>query len=129
MAPRLSKLHGDQIDAAFYENPHLSNQELALWFDCNIRSIQRRKKNLKKRLEDSWDPRKKPGRKAKVTPSIIEYAEELVDRYKTIYLDELGDFIYIDFGVQLDLPQLSRLLATARISHKKATTNDDLIKA
>jgi hypothetical protein len=58
----------------------------------------------------------------------------LIERDPTFYLDEMADFIFMEFGVMLDNPRVSRLLKSLETTHKRlsvraAQRNDTLINA
>ena len=48
------------------------------------------------------DNRRKAGRPRIITPELLEYVIALIERNATLYQDEVADFIYMEFGIQLD---------------------------
>ena len=50
---------------------------------------------------------------------MLEYAVALIERDPTLYLDEVADFLCMEFGIQLEKSQVSRLWKNASVLHKK----------
>ena len=132
MAPNLSKRVRDALDESLRDNPQIDPHEIAMLYGIST-VIKRRA--LVRRIElTGTDNRRKAGRPRIITPELLEYAIALIERNATLYQDEVADFIYMEFGIQLDQPQVSRLLKQAGISHKKLSVqacqrNEVLISA
>jgi len=54
-----------------------------------------------------------------ITLDIRQYVEDLIDRFNILYLNEITDFIYIEFDIILSVPTVCRLLKSIRLSYKK----------
>ena len=134
MAPNLSKRVRDALDESLRDNPQIDPHEIAILYGT-IYSIVIKRRALVRRIElTGTDTRRKAGRPRIITPELLEYAIALIERNATLYQDEVADFIYMEFGIQLDQPQVSRLLKQAGISHKKLSVqacqrNEVLISA
>jgi len=119
MAPRLSKEEGDEIDEAIYNDPIIDLNKLAACYRVVYSTIQRRKKKLEEQLYTRIDPRKSAGPSPLVTPEIWQYVEDLIERHQMLYLDEVADYVYMEFDVKLSISIVCRILKSARISYKK----------
>lgn len=134
MAPNLSKRVRDALDESLRDNPQIDPHEIAVLYGTTY-SIVIKRRALVCRIElTGTDTRRKAGRPRIITPELLEYAIALIERNATLYQDEVADFIYMEFGIQLDQSQVSRLLKQAGISHKKLSVqacqrNEVLISA
>jgi transposase len=134
MAPRLSKAASVAVDRFLTENPAIDPKEVAELFTISYQSVIARRKGLRMREATGIDNRKVAGRPRLVTDEIREWVIELLIRDPTLYQDEIAQYIWVEFGVDLDIPQVSRLLKDERISRKKvlvsaAQQNEVLIAA
>jgi transposase len=119
MAPRLLKEEGDEINDYIYNDPNIDLNELAAVYRVHYSTVQHYKKNLIDRILLGYNPRIPASRVTLITPDIRQYVEDLIDRFNTLYLDEITDYVYIEFDVILSVSTVCRLLKGARISHKK----------
>ena len=134
MAPRLSKRDADAIDECLRDNPQCDMKEVAVLYGCTYNAVSRRRANIRRISLTGVDHRHKAGRPRIVTPEMLEYAVALIERDPTLYLDEVADFLYMEFGIQLEKSQVSRLWKNAGVSHKKLSVqacqrNEVLISA
>ena len=119
MAPNLSKRVRDALDESLRDNPQIDPHEIAVLYGTTYSTVIKRRALVRRIELTGTDTRRKAGRPRIITPELLEYAIALIERNATLYQDEVADFIYMEFGIQLDQPQVSRLLKQAGISHKK----------
>jgi transposase len=119
MAPWLLKEEGNEINDYIYNDPNIDLNKLAAVYGVYYSIVQRRKKNLIDRILLGYDPRIPTSRATLITPDIRQYVEDLINRFNTLYLDEIVDYVYMEFDVILSILIVCRLLKGARISYKK----------
>ncbi len=99
MAPNLSKRVRDALDESLRDNPQIDPHEVTILYST-IYSIVIKRRALICRIEltgvDNWY---KPGRPRIITPKILEYVIALIKRDSTLYLNEVADYLYIEFGI------------------------------
>ncbi len=99
MAPNLSKRVRDALDESLRDNPQIDPHEVAVLYGTTY-SIVIKRRALIRRIElTGVDNRRKPGRPRIITPEILEYAIALIKRDSTLYLDEVADYLYMEFGI------------------------------
>jgi len=99
MAPRLEKRDVDAMDECLRDNPQVDLNEVAVLYSTTYSTVRRRMANIRRISLEGKDHRRKAGRPKLVTDEMLEYAIALIDRDPTFYLDEVADFIYMEFGV------------------------------
>jgi transposase len=119
MAPRLSKRESDALDEFLRDNLQVDSHEVAALYSVTHGIINKRKAVIRRIALTGIDNRSKGGRPKIIIPEILEYAIALIARDSTLYLDEVADYLFMEFGIQLDIPQVSRLWKQAGVSHKK----------
>jgi transposase len=119
MPAKLSKRDSAALDDSLRDNPQLDPNEVAILYSVTYSTIMRRKAILRRIELTGTDNRSKGSCPRIITPKILEYAIALIERNATLYQNEVADFIFMEFGIQLDQPQVSKLLKQAGISHKK----------
>ena len=118
MAPNISKRDAERIDEALHDNPNIDMNELACLFQTSYNTIQKRRASLRLRMGPDYKLNK-CGRPSIITDEIRDYVQSIIERNPTVYLDEIADFVFMEFGIQIDNPRVSRLLKALRTSHKK----------
>ena len=119
MAPNLSKRVRDALDESLRDNPQIDSHEITVLYGTIYSTVIKRRALVRRIELTGTDTRHKAGRPRIITPELLEYTITLIKHNATLYQDEVTDFIYMEFGIQLDQPQVSRLLKQAGISHKK----------
>jgi transposase len=118
MAPNLSKRERDRIDEALRDNPNVDMRELAYLFQTTYSTIQKRRATIRLQQEPGY-VRNRGGRPSIITDEIRHYMAALIKRDPTFYLDEMADFIFMEFGVMLDNPRVLRLLKSLETTYKR----------
>ena len=97
MAPNLSKRDRDRIDEALRDNDNLDMRELAALFHTTYSTIQKRRAVVRSRPAGTVLNR--GGRPSIITDDIRRYVHALIERFPSIYLDEIADYIFMEFGI------------------------------
>ena len=119
MAPRLSKRESDALDKFLYNNLQVDSHEVTALYSITHGIINKRKAIICRIALISVNNWSKGNCLKIVTLEILEYAIALIARDSTLYLDEVADYLFMEFGIQLDISQVSRLWKQAGVSHKK----------
>jgi hypothetical protein len=99
MAPNLSKRVRDALDESLYNNPQIDPHEVAMLYSTTY-SIVIKHRALIRRIElTGINNRRKLGYPRIIMPKILEYAIALIKRDSTLYLNEVADYLYIEFGI------------------------------
>jgi hypothetical protein len=102
MALRLSKCNGDAIDEYLYDNPQIDPYEIAILYNITYNIVIKRKALLHQIELISINNRNKGGHSRIITLEIVKYIITLIKCNITLYQDEIIDYIYIEFNIQLN---------------------------
>jgi hypothetical protein len=99
MALNLSKRVRDTLDESLRDNPQIDPHEIAMLYSTTYSIVIKRKALLRQIELTGVDNRQKPGRPCIITPEILEYTIALIERDSTLYLDEVANYLYMEFGI------------------------------
>jgi hypothetical protein len=99
MAPNLTKRVRDALDETLRDNPQIDPHEIAALYGTTYSTVIKRRALLYRIELTGVDNRHKPGRPHIITPEILEYAIALIARDSTLYLNEVADYLYIEFDI------------------------------
>jgi transposase len=84
---------------------------------CSTRTVKSHRANLR-RFGTTTTPRNRGGRQRSITPSMLEALLELLDEQSDLYLDELAEFLLVEYDCRISLPTISRTLKLSGWSKK-----------
>jgi transposase len=117
MAPNLAVSQHAQIRDMIISK--FANATIARTVRCSTRSLQRIRLNLR----CFGTPKAPPngvGRRRTITPPMLSALLEHLIENPELYQDEMANFLYEEFEVQVTVPTISRALASAGWSRKAA---------
>jgi hypothetical protein len=79
--------------------------------------VKAHRANLR-RFGTTTAPRNRGGRQRSITPSMLEALLELLDEQSDLYLDELTEFLLVEYECRVSLPTISRTLKLSGWSKK-----------
>lgn len=109
------------MDDILRETPECDVQSIAEAFKVTPKTVWYRRKALWERITTGVDMRMPPGFASAVLPEYKEFALELLTWDPTLYLDEIADHLYAEFGEKalFSTTTIWRMWKEAKISHKK----------
>ena len=102
MAPNLSKRVRDALDESLRDNPQIDPYEIVVLYGIIYSTVIKRRALIRRIELTGTDTRRKAGRPRIITLELLEYAIALIECNATLYQDEVINFIYMEFGIQLD---------------------------
>ena len=122
MPARLPKHLADDIDRCLRENLEYDPNELANSFHTTYSTVMKRKRKIRLELVIGAPiPRRKPGRRSKITRTIEVFIQKIIELEPDLYQEEICDFIYLEYGAHVKQPQLSKVLDRLNQSRKVCT--------
>ncbi|RFU29028.1 hypothetical protein B7463_g7320, partial [Scytalidium lignicola] len=118
MAPNLRREMVEAIENALL-NSDDDKYTIAITFDVSYETVRYIAQGIQLCTIVGLDIGKHTGRPSIVTPEIEEAVIKLVAMSNEIFQDEITDFVYDEFNVQLSQSMISRLLKKLDISYKK----------
>lgn len=129
MAPNLAASQ-HALSQGMLANGRLKAWQVAENIPCSTRTVKAHRANIR-RFGTTTAPRNRGGRRRSITPSMLEALFELLDEQDDLYLDEIADFLLVEYDCQVSLSTISRTLKsngwTKKIPRRRAgEQNQDL---
>lgn len=118
MAPRLLKHVAAGIDAVLRSDPTFDPHILASTFNTTYKSISERGKRIRRETSGVLIPPRKPGCRPWCTPQVIDLITKDYIADPELYLNEISDYIYMEFDLKLSVPMVSKLLKKMKYTYK-----------
>lgn len=116
MAPNLvASQHG--LSQAMLAVGRLKPREIAESIPCTTRTVETHRAN-RRRFGTTTAPRNRGGRRRSIAPYMLEAVRELLDEQNDLYLDEIADFLLVEYENPVSLPTISRALKSSGLSKK-----------
>ena len=110
MALRLPSATARQIDALLANGYDLDFHTIASQFKTIYNTICARHRKLIARRAIGVDMRRPPGPPPVITREMEVYLVELLERDPDLYQDEIADYLYVEFEVEITNDQIRRAL-------------------
>jgi len=134
MAPRLSPNAAAAIDRILLSGIDVDFHVLAHQHKTTYKTICERYSKLRATEAISKELRKPPGPDPIINNEMRVFMAELTEREPDLYLDEIADYLYAEYEVQVSVSQVSRAFQRMKTTNKVVTVaamerNPDLIAA
>lgn len=90
---------------------------------CSTRTVKTHRGNIR-RFGTTTAPRNRGGRRRSIPPSMLEASFELLDEQPDLYLDDIAEFLLIEYDCRVSLSTISRTLRsngwTKKIPRRRA---------
>jgi transposase len=134
MPARLKKRDGDEIDNWLRRDLNVNLDDIAWTYNTMYKTVSERRRKLRLREQTGIDPRRRPGPAPAITPGIRSFCLWLILWDLELLLDEVADYIYLEFNVALSKYTVCRLWKATNIIYKKCHVvagqrNEELIAA
>jgi transposase len=116
MAPNLAASQ-HALSQAMLAVGRLKPRQIAKSIPCTTRTVETHRANYR-RFGTTTAPRNRGGRRRSITPYMLEAVCELLDKQNDLYLDEIADFLLVEYENLVSLPTISRALKSRGLSKK-----------
>jgi transposase len=116
MAPNLAASQ-HAISRAMLADRRLETRQIAEAVPCSTRTIEAHRANIRL-FGTTTAPRNRGGRRRSITPYMLEAVLELLEEQPDLYLDEIADFLFVEYECRVSLPTISRTLKSSGWSKK-----------
>lgn len=117
MAPNLAVAQHELIHGMI-EGGELTAKQIAALAGCSSRSVKAIRSNIKHFGTPKAPPTGSPGRRSLISSSMFDAVKDMLFQKPDRYLDEIADYIRLEFSVEVSASTISRALATRRWSKK-----------
>ena len=111
MAPNLAASQ-HALSRGMLDDRRLKAWQIAKLVPCSIRTIKALRANLR-RFDSTTAPHNRGGGQRLITPSMLEAVFELLDEQSELYLDEIAEFLLIEYECHVSLSTISRTLGSS----------------
>lgn len=87
----------------------LNASQIANVIACSARTIKAHRTNIRC-FGTTTAPPNRGGRCRSITPSMLEASIELLDEQPDLYLDEMAEFLFVEYECRVSLPRISKTL-------------------
>lgn len=116
MAPNLAASQ-HALSQAMLADGLLGTVQIAEAIPCSTRTIEAHRANLRV-FGATTAPRNRGGRRRSITSYMLEAVLELLEEQDDLYLDEIADFLFLEYECRVSLSTISRTLKAAGWSKK-----------
>jgi transposase len=135
MAPRLKKHDAAAIDRILREHLEDDYHKIAATYLTTYSTIMKRRRKIQ--IEEAIGHPYKAGKmgfSSKATPEVEDFVRRLLEDDSDLYQDEIADYIWLEYTIQLSQPSISRLLRRIKHTRKQVTVtpiqrDEELVQA